>query len=97
VLNVVRYAVEVSCRPDLIPNSIVVDLAGAEMGDSLHISAVELPEGVTPTITDRDFTIATIAAPTVIVDEDPDAEEDADDGGASESADADGGGEAEED
>jgi len=75
VLNVVRYAVEVSCRPDLIPNSIVVDLAGAEMGDSLHISAVELPEGVTATITDRDFTIATIAAPTVVVDEDPDAED----------------------
>jgi large subunit ribosomal protein L25 len=69
VLNVVRYTVEVSCRPDLIPNSIVVDLAGAEQGDSLHISAVELPDGVRPTITDRDFTIATIAAPTAVVDE----------------------------
>ncbi|MBL6598157.1 MAG: 50S ribosomal protein L25/general stress protein Ctc [Alphaproteobacteria bacterium] len=93
VLNVVRYAVEVSCRPDLIPNSIVVDLAGAEMGDSLHISAVELPEGVTATITDRDFTIATIAAPTVVVDEDPDAE-DADGEDATE---GEGGDEAEED
>ncbi|MBM86189.1 MAG: 50S ribosomal protein L25/general stress protein Ctc [Rhodospirillaceae bacterium] len=69
VLNVVRYTVEVSCRPDQIPNSIVVDLAEAELGDSLHISAVELPEGVTPTITDRDFTIATIAAPTAVQDE----------------------------
>lgn len=93
VLNVVRYAVEVSCRPDLIPNSIVVDLAGAEMGDSLHISAVKLPEGVTATITDRDFTIATIAAPTVVVDEDPDAE-DADGEDATE---GEGGDEAEED
>jgi large subunit ribosomal protein L25 len=78
VLNVVRYAVEVTCRPDLIPSSIVVDLAGAEMGDSLHISAVELPEGVTPTIADRDFTIATIAAPTVITDDTEDADDDAD-------------------
>ena len=69
VLNVVRYQVEVLCRPDLIPNSIVVDLASAEQGESLHISAVELPDGVTTTITDRDFTIATIAAPTVVVDE----------------------------
>ncbi|MDG2286031.1 MAG: 50S ribosomal protein L25/general stress protein Ctc [Alphaproteobacteria bacterium] len=75
VLNVVRYTVEVSCRPDLIPNSIVVDLANAEQGDSLHISAVELPDGVTPTITDRDFTIATIAVPTAVVDELADAAE----------------------
>ena len=75
VLNVVRYSVEVLCRPDLIPNSIVVDLAGAELGDSLHISAVSLPDGVTPTITDRDFTIATIAAPTAVVDEQADAED----------------------
>jgi len=83
VLNVVRYSVEVSCRPDLIPNSIVVDLAGAELGDSLHISAVSLPDGVTPTITDRDFTIATIAAPTAVVDEQADAEdEDATDAGS---------------
>jgi large subunit ribosomal protein L25 len=73
VLNVVRYQVEVFCRPDLIPNSIVVDLATAEQGDSLHISAVELPDGVTATITDRDFTIATIAAPTAVVDEMADA------------------------
>ena len=75
VLNVVRYTVEVSCRPDQIPNSIVVDLAEAELGDSLHISAVELPEGVAPTITDRDFTIATIAAPTAVTDEEDEAAE----------------------
>jgi len=69
VLNVVRYTVEVSCTPDLIPSSLLLDLSSAEIGDSLHISAVNLPEGVTPTISDRDFTIATIVAPTVVRDE----------------------------
>ena len=69
VLNDVRYTVEVSCTPDLIPNTLLLDLSSAEIGDSLHISAVNLPEGVTPTISDRDFTIATIVAPTVVRDE----------------------------
>ena len=69
VLNVVRYTVEVSCTPDLIPSSLLLDLSSAEIGDSLHISAVNLPQGVTPTISDRDFTIATIVAPTVVRDE----------------------------
>jgi len=69
VLNVVRYTVEVSCTPDLIPNTLLLDLSSAEIGDSLHISAVNLPEGVTPIISDRDFTIATIVAPTVVRDE----------------------------
>ena len=69
VLNVVRYTVEVSCTPDLIPNTLLLDLSSAEIGDSLHISAVNLPEGVTPTKSDRDFTIATIVAPTVVRDE----------------------------
>ena len=69
VLNVVRYSVEVSCTPDLIPSNLVIDLSNSEVGDSLHISAVNLPEGVTATISDRDFTIATIVAPTVIREE----------------------------
>ena len=69
VLNVVRYTIEVSCTPDLIPSNLLLDLSSAEIGDSLHISAVNLPEGVTPTISDRDFTIATIVAPTVVRDE----------------------------
>ena len=69
VLNVVRYSVEVSCTPDLIPSNLLLDLSTAEIGDSLHISAVNIPEGVTPTISDRDFTIATIVAPTVVRDE----------------------------
>lgn len=71
VLNVVRYSVELRCSPDAIPESITADLTGYEIGDSLHISEIELPDGITPTITDRDFTVATIAAPTVVVDEDP--------------------------
>ncbi len=79
VLNVVRYNVEVSCTPDLIPNSILLDLANAEIGDSLHISAVDLPTGVSPTITDRDFTIATIAAPTIVQEETTEDDEDLED------------------
>ena len=68
VLNVVRYTIEMSCRADAIPEKIVVDLSGQDIGDSIHISAVTLPEGATPTIDDRDFTIATIAAPTVVAE-----------------------------
>jgi large subunit ribosomal protein L25 len=63
VLNVVRHEVELRCAPDNIPEYLEADLAGLDIGDSIHISAVTLPEGVEPTITDRDFTIATIAAP----------------------------------
>ena len=63
VLNIVRYEVELNCLPTSIPEKIVVDLSEAKIGDSIHISAVELPEGVTPTITDRDFTIATLQSP----------------------------------
>ena len=69
VLNVVRHEIELSCRADAIPQQIDVDLTGLEIGDGVHISTVTLPDGVTPTITDRDFTIATIAAPTVVRDE----------------------------
>lgn len=69
LLNVVRHDIEMICRADAIPPHIEIDLAGLEIGDSVHISMVTLPDGVTPTITDRDFTIATIAAPTVVRDE----------------------------
>jgi large subunit ribosomal protein L25 len=61
VLNVVRHQVELSCPADAIPERIMVDLTGLDIGDSVHISAVALPAGITPTISDRDFTIATIA------------------------------------
>jgi len=77
VLNVVRHVVEVMCRAGAIPNDIVVDLSGLEVGDSVHISEITLPDGVKPTIDDRDFTIATIAAPTVAVVEDDVEDEDA--------------------
>jgi len=61
-LNIVRHELELTCAPNAIPESIIIDLAEAEIGDSIHISAIELPEGVTSTITDRDFTIVTIAS-----------------------------------
>ena len=61
VLNVVRHEVEFHCPATAIPESITLDLEGTDIGDSLHISAVKLPEGVTPVIADRDFTIATVA------------------------------------
>ena len=60
-LNIVRHEVEFHCPADAIPEFNTVDLAGSEIGDSIHISAVELPAGVKPVISDRDFTIATIA------------------------------------
>ena len=63
VLNVVRPQVELNCPAISIPEKITVDLEGLSVGHTIHISAIELPEGCTPTITDRDFTVATIAAP----------------------------------
>ncbi|PSJ60591.1 50S ribosomal protein L25/general stress protein Ctc [Kumtagia ephedrae] len=61
VLNIVRHEVEFHCPANAIPEFITVDLTGADIGDSIHISAVKLPAGVRPVIHDRDFTIATIA------------------------------------
>ncbi len=89
VLNVVRHVVEVICRAGSIPNEIMIDLTGLEIGDSVHISSVSLPNGVKPTI-DRDFTIATIAAPTVAPVEDEEGGEDADGAGDSDAEDDDG-------
>jgi large subunit ribosomal protein L25 len=63
MLNVVRYEVELLCPATTIPEKITVDLEGLKIGDSVHISTIELQDGVTPTITDRDFTVATIASP----------------------------------
>jgi large subunit ribosomal protein L25 len=68
VLNVVRHRISLDCLAEQIPEKIVVDLTGLEINDSLHISAVSLPEGVRPTIA-RDFTIATIAAPAGVKEE----------------------------
>jgi large subunit ribosomal protein L25 len=70
VLNIVRHAIAVSCRADSIPAEILVDVAGSEIGTSFHFSNITLPEGVRPTI-QRDFTIASIAAPTTAIVEEP--------------------------
>ena len=68
VLNIVRRKVELKCPAENIPDEIVVDLDNTEINSSLKISSVKLPEGVTPTITDRDFVIATVVAPTILVE-----------------------------
>jgi large subunit ribosomal protein L25 len=60
-LNIVRHTIRLKCKADKIPEEIVVDLAGLDIGDSVHISSVKLPEGARPVIRDRDFTIATTA------------------------------------
>ena len=75
VLNIVRHTVELICQADRIPPAITVDLSGLDIGDSVHISDVVLPDGAAPAITDRDFTIATIAAPTVVEEEVEEGEE----------------------
>ncbi len=75
VLNVVRHEIEVNTSVANIPDHFEVDLAGLDIGASIHISAVKLPEDVILTITDRDFTIATIAAPSVMVEDEPTEEE----------------------
>lgn len=71
VLNIVRHTVELSVPADAIPERITVDLTGLNINDSVHISAVTLPEGTAPVIRDRDFTIATIAAPAGMKEEAP--------------------------
>jgi len=66
VLNIVRRKIELKCPAEKIPNEIVIDLTGTDIGTSIKISSVKLEENVIPTITDRDFVIATVASPTVI-------------------------------
>ena len=68
VLNIVRRKVQLKCPAENIPNEIIVDLDNTEINTSLKISSVKLPENVTPTITDRDFVIATVVAPTILVE-----------------------------
>ena len=75
VLNIVRRKVELRCPAENIPDEIVVDLAGTDIGTSIKISSVKLPDNVIPTITDRDFVVATVAAPTVIKEPEKPAEE----------------------
>jgi large subunit ribosomal protein L25 len=73
VLNAVRHDLELVCDAAEIPDDIVIDLAGTDIGDSIHISHVTLPKGTTSAITDRDFTIATIVAPSGLISEQADA------------------------
>tara|TARA_Y100000590_G_scaffold302260_1_gene340745 strand:+ start:151 stop:930 length:780 start_codon:yes stop_codon:yes gene_type:complete len=68
VLNTVRRKVEMKCPAENIPDEIIVDLDGTEIGSSLKISSVKLPQNVSPTITDRDFVIATVVAPSIVVE-----------------------------
>ena len=75
VLNIVRRKVELKCPTENVPNELVVDLEGLEIGTSIKISAISLPDNVRPTIQGRDFVIATVAAPTVFKEPEKPAEE----------------------
>ena len=75
VLNIVRRKVELKCPTENIPDELVVDLEGVDIGESFKISSIKLPDNVTPTIQGRDFVIATLAAPTVIKEPEKPAEE----------------------
>lgn len=72
VLNVVRHELELVCDADKIPDDIQIDVTGLDVGDSIHISNITLPAGATSAITDRDFTIATIVAPSALKSEEGD-------------------------
>ena len=74
VLNIVRREIELRCSPLAIPSELMFDVAGLDIGDSIHIGSITLPEGV-QTLTDRDFTVATIAAPTLMPTEEEEAAE----------------------
>ena len=76
VLNIVRHEVEIKTLVSKIPEFFEANLSGLEIGDSIHISSINLDEGVMPTIQDRDFTIATVAPPTVMKVEDPATQKD---------------------
>jgi large subunit ribosomal protein L25 len=73
VLNVVQHELELVCDAASIPNEIHIDLTGLEIGDSIHIGAVTLPQGVTAANKDEDFTVATIVAPSAMKQEEEEA------------------------
>jgi large subunit ribosomal protein L25 len=75
VLNIVRRKVELRCPSEKIPENLVIDLDGVDIGESFKISSINLDSEVTPTITGRDFVIATLAAPTVMKEPEKPAEE----------------------
>ncbi len=75
VLNVVRHELELVCPNNAIPDQIEIDVTGKDVGDSIHISEVKLPSKVSSAITDRDFTIATIVAPSALKSSEGDADD----------------------
>jgi len=84
VLNIVRRKVELKCPAENIPDDIIVDLTGTDIGTSIKISAIKLADDIVPTISDRDFVIATVAAPTVMKEPEKPAEGEAVEGAESE-------------
>ncbi|HEY9093207.1 50S ribosomal protein L25/general stress protein Ctc [Parasphingorhabdus sp.] len=93
VLNVVRFELDLMCVADKIPDQIEIDVTGLEIGDSIHISNVTLPEGSESSITDRDFTIAGVTAPSALKSSDDEAEQaEAEEEAAAEEAEAEEGG-----
>lgn len=75
VLNIVRHDIEVRCKAGNIPTEITVDLTGFDIGDSIHISSVTLPQGVKPVITNRDFTIATLQGSRAVIEDSVEGDE----------------------
>ena len=94
VLNIVRRKVQLKCLAENIPEKLVVDLTGLDIGASVKISSVKLPENAKPTITDRDFVVATIAPPTIVKEPEKPAEDAATEGVEGEQATTGEGGEA---
>ncbi len=94
VLNIVRRKVELKCQAENIPDDIEVDLAGLDIGASIRISSIKLPMNAELTITDRDFVVATVAAPTIVKEPEKPAEETAEEGAEGEVAATTEGGEA---
>ena len=80
VLNLVRRLVELSCNANNIPDKLQFDLEEKDIGDAIKISNIDLPEGVKPTITDRDFVVATLVPPTIEIEEETKPEEEKEEG-----------------
>jgi large subunit ribosomal protein L25 len=99
VLNVVRHELDLICVSDKIPDQIEIDVTGKEVGDSIHISSIDLPEGSESAITDRDYTIATLVAPSALKSQDDEEEVDGEavEGEEGEAAEGEGGEEKSED
>ncbi len=90
VLNIVRRKVQLKCEAENIPENLIVDLTNLDIGASIKISSVKLPENAKPTIVDRDFVVATIAPPTIVKEPEKPAEETTAEGVEGESAAAEG-------